>query len=112
MYIEQGGEGADLLVMLHGMGATAAVWSPMCAQAGERWRGHWLVVDLPGHGGSDPQETYPVGQYAASVARAMLPHVDELRPIHNLESMRELVQALSGGAAKGYDPKEMLRKAA
>ncbi|MEJ8814563.1 alpha/beta hydrolase [Variovorax ureilyticus] len=76
MYIEQGGEGADLLVMLHGMGATAAVWSPMCAQAGERWRGRWLAVDLPGHGGSDPQETYPVGQYAASVARAMLPHVD------------------------------------
>jgi uncharacterized protein len=48
----------------------------------------------------------------AKGVRAMLPHIDELRPIHNLESMRELVQALSGGAAKGYDPKEMLRKAA
>jgi uncharacterized protein with von Willebrand factor type A (vWA) domain len=48
----------------------------------------------------------------AKGVRTMLPHVDELRPIHNLDSMRELVQALSGGAAKGYDPKEMLRKAA
>ncbi len=28
--------------------------------------------------------------------RAMLPHVDELRPIHNLDSMAELVRALSG----------------
>ena len=27
--------------------------------------------------------------------RTMLPHVDELRPIHNLESMAELVRALS-----------------
>lgn len=76
MYIEQGGKGADLLVMLHGLGATAAVWSPMCAQAGERWCGRWLAMDLPGHGESDAQDTYAVGQYAASVARAVLPHVD------------------------------------
>ena len=44
--------------------------------------------------------------------RTMLPHVDELRPIHNLESMTDLVRALSGAPAKAYDPKEMLRKVA
>ena len=44
--------------------------------------------------------------------RTMLPHVDELRPIHNLESMGALVAALSGGAAKGYDPKAMLKQVA
>jgi uncharacterized protein len=48
----------------------------------------------------------------AKGVRTMLPHVDELRAIHNLDSMRDLVAALSGAAAKGYDPKEMLRKAA
>jgi uncharacterized protein with von Willebrand factor type A (vWA) domain len=48
----------------------------------------------------------------AKGVRAMLPHVDELRPIHNLESMTELVRALSGAAAKGYDPKLMLRHVA
>ena len=48
----------------------------------------------------------------AKGVRTILPHVDELRAIHNLDSMRELVAALSGGAAKGYDPKEMLRRAA
>jgi hypothetical protein len=42
----------------------------------------------------------------------MLPHVDELRPIHNLESMAELVRALSGAPAKGYDPKQMLKNVA
>jgi uncharacterized protein with von Willebrand factor type A (vWA) domain len=48
----------------------------------------------------------------AKGVRTIMPHVDELRAIHNLDSMRELVEALSGGAAKGYDPKEMLRRAA
>ena len=33
--------------------------------------------------------------------RAMLPHVDELRPIHNLDSMAELVRALSGQGTGG-----------
>jgi uncharacterized protein with von Willebrand factor type A (vWA) domain len=45
----------------------------------------------------------------AKGVRAMLPHVDELRPIHNLDSMIELVRALSGRPAKGYDPKQMLK---
>jgi uncharacterized protein len=47
----------------------------------------------------------------AKGVRTMLPHVDELRPIHNLESMTELLRALSGAPAKGYDPKRMLKVA-
>jgi uncharacterized protein with von Willebrand factor type A (vWA) domain len=42
----------------------------------------------------------------------MLPHVDELRPIHNLDSMKELVRALSGAPAKGYNPKDLLKQVA
>jgi uncharacterized protein with von Willebrand factor type A (vWA) domain len=48
----------------------------------------------------------------AKGVRAMLPHVDELRPIHNLDAMMDLVRALSGAGAKGYDPKAMLRQVA
>jgi hypothetical protein len=48
----------------------------------------------------------------AKGVRTMLPHVDELRPIHNLDSMTELVRALSGAPAKGYEPRAMLRKVA
>src|SRR5262245_6315140 len=48
----------------------------------------------------------------AKGVQAMLPHVDELRPVHNLESMAELVRALSGAPAKGYDPKQMLERVA
>ena len=48
----------------------------------------------------------------AKGVRTMLPHVDELRPIHNLQSMAELGRALSGASAKSYDPKELLRQVA
>jgi uncharacterized protein len=48
----------------------------------------------------------------AKGVRAMLPHVDELRSIHNLESMTDLVRALSGVPAKGYNPKALLRHVA
>lgn len=48
----------------------------------------------------------------AKGVRTMLPHVDELRPIHNLNAMTDLVRALSGASTKGYDPKQMLRQVA
>jgi uncharacterized protein with von Willebrand factor type A (vWA) domain len=44
--------------------------------------------------------------------RAMLPHVDELRPIHNLETMGELVSALSDRSVRSGDPKAWLEKVA
>ncbi len=43
--------------------------------------------------------------------RAMLPHVDEFRPIHNLESMGELVAALSKGGGSA-DPKAWMQSVA
>jgi uncharacterized protein with von Willebrand factor type A (vWA) domain len=48
----------------------------------------------------------------AKGVQTMLPHVDELRSIHNLESMKELVRALSGAPAKGYNPKDLLKQIA
>ena len=44
--------------------------------------------------------------------KVMLPHVDEMRPIHNLESMKELCQALSATQGRGTDPKLWLRRGA
>jgi uncharacterized protein with von Willebrand factor type A (vWA) domain len=44
--------------------------------------------------------------------KAMLPHVDELRPIHNLESMTALCRSLSGEADSAGDRKGDLSRAA
>jgi uncharacterized protein len=44
--------------------------------------------------------------------QTMLPHVDEFRPIHNLESMTDLCRALSAHGGRAGDPKEWLRRVA
>ena len=44
--------------------------------------------------------------------RTMLPHVDEFRPIHNLESMASLVAALERGGDRAGDPKAWMQKVA
>ncbi|WP_406854011.1 vWA domain-containing protein [Alsobacter sp. KACC 23698] len=44
--------------------------------------------------------------------RAMLPHVDEFRPIHNLQSMETLAQALSSSGTGDADPRRWLSKVA
>jgi uncharacterized protein with von Willebrand factor type A (vWA) domain len=44
--------------------------------------------------------------------RTILPHVDEFRPIHNLDSIAELCRALSADGARGGGTKEWLRQVA
>jgi pimeloyl-ACP methyl ester carboxylesterase len=59
-----GGSGGPLLVLLHGLGASADVWHGVA----EHWDGRWLAPDLPGHGGSDPLPRYSFGAMTAAVA--------------------------------------------
>lgn len=47
----------------------------------------------------------------AAGIKAMLPHVDEFRTIHNLKSMGDLVRALDRRADTAADPKAWLKKA-
>jgi uncharacterized protein with von Willebrand factor type A (vWA) domain len=44
--------------------------------------------------------------------RTMLPHVDEFRPIHSLESMAALVAALQGGGDRAGDPRAWMQRVA
>jgi pimeloyl-ACP methyl ester carboxylesterase len=67
IHIERGGEEGPLLVLLHGLGATAGVWAPMLDRAVGRWPGRWLTVDLPGHGGSGRLSSYRLDDYAAAL---------------------------------------------
>jgi pimeloyl-ACP methyl ester carboxylesterase len=63
-----GGAGQPLLLLLHGLGATAHVWEGWRPFLDERWPGRWVAPDLPGHGGSAPLDRYSFGALAAAVA--------------------------------------------
>ena len=48
----------------------------------------------------------------AKGVQTMLPHVDEFRPIHNLEAIADLCRALSASGRRSGDPKRWLSDAA
>ena len=63
--------GADLLVLLHGLGATGDVWSPFREARPEWFRGRILIPDLPGHGGSSRLDDYSIPNVAQAVAEML-----------------------------------------
>ncbi|RYP83423.1 alpha/beta hydrolase [Nocardioides guangzhouensis] len=63
-----GRDDGPLLVMLHGLGATAEVWRGVEALLPDAWEGGWLAVDLAGHGRSPALPTYSFAGHAAAVA--------------------------------------------
>ncbi len=52
----------------------------------------------------NPLLRFDAFQARAGGIRAMLPHVDEFRPIHSLASMEALVRALAGSGERSGDP--------
>jgi pimeloyl-ACP methyl ester carboxylesterase len=69
---DHGGEGQQLLVLLHGLGATRHVWKPMLAQA--RWSGRWITPDLRGHGASPHAGDYSLAAHAGDIAELVNAH--------------------------------------
>lgn len=65
---ERGGTGARTVLLVHGLGATGAVWNGVRRCIEQRLQAQWIVVDLSGHGGSEWRSTYSVGEMAAELA--------------------------------------------
>ncbi len=63
-----GGSGDSLLVLLHGLGATGAVWDRLLPLVERSWPGSWAVPDLRGHGRSAAEPPYGYAVHAADVA--------------------------------------------
>jgi pimeloyl-ACP methyl ester carboxylesterase len=61
------GTDGPAVLLLHGLGATGAVWDGLLERPGYRW----LAPDLPGHGGSARLPRYSFGGLAAAVADAL-----------------------------------------
>jgi len=67
LYVASGGSGARLVVLLHGLGATGAVWHGVTRQIEQRgWR--WIAPDLRGHGRSASAGPFGLGNHAADIA--------------------------------------------
>ena len=71
IHTESGGSGGPVLVMLHGIGANAAVWNRMLPVVERRWPGRWIAADLRGHGRSAHAPPYGYAGFAADVAGAI-----------------------------------------
>ena len=108
VYVEAGGAGPGLLVLLHGLGATGAVWRPFVEVMAGRWRGRWLAIDLPGHGASAPAESYGIDQQAAILGSTLQSCVQVGEPLTLVGHSLGGVLALAlGSAGHGVIPDQV-----
>ena len=63
-----GGSGEHLLLLLHGLGATGAVWDRVLPLVESSGPGPWAVPDLRGHGRSIAEPPYGYAVHAADTA--------------------------------------------
>jgi pimeloyl-ACP methyl ester carboxylesterase len=61
--VRHGGRGGPVVLLLHGLGATAEVWDGLIPLL----PGAWVAPDLPGHGGSAPLPHYTFPAVADAV---------------------------------------------
>lgn len=75
VFVRRGGGGdGPVLLLLHGLGASGAVWDGLTALLPDHWPGPWVAPDLPGHGRSAPLAgRYSFGALAAAVAAPVEP---------------------------------------
>jgi pimeloyl-ACP methyl ester carboxylesterase len=117
VHLERGGDSGPTVLLLHGSGATGAVWAPVLAELG---RLRWIVVDLPGHGRSGWLPSYHHHDYAAAIRKALGTADIDLVVGHSLGALVALtladdvhVGAVTAIAMKvGWTPEQLSRRAA
>ena len=97
-----GGTGDPLLLLLHGLGATAAVWRRLLPLVAESWPGRWAAPDLRGHGLSRSEAPYGYAVHAADVA-GLAAELDATRVTVLGHSFGGVVGAVLGGGWYGVD---------
>jgi pimeloyl-ACP methyl ester carboxylesterase len=97
-----GGTGDRLLLLLHGLGATAAVWRRVLPLVEESWDGRWAAPDLRGHGLSVAEPPYGFAVHAADMA-ALAAELGPSRVTVLGHSFGGVVGAVLGGGWFGID---------
>lgn len=90
---EHGGCDGPLLVLLHGLGANAAVWDGLKPMVATRWPGRWIIPDLRGHGRSSHRGPYSIKAHAGDVARLCTGHDDVTLLGHSMGGLIALALA-------------------
>jgi uncharacterized protein with von Willebrand factor type A (vWA) domain len=57
----------------------------------------------------NPLLRYEGFQARAAGIRAMMPYIDEFRPVHSLESLADLARALAARRREEHDPRRWLK---
>ena len=60
----------------------------------------------------NPLLRYEGFEALAGGIKAMMPHVDEFRPVHSLDSLRDLAIALAGAPGAEHDPRKWMKRGA
>jgi pimeloyl-ACP methyl ester carboxylesterase len=107
IFVERGGEGERLLVLLHGLGAAAAVWRPLIQILKREWNGRWLAPDFRGHGRSVKSGPFMFGQHAEDVS-AIIKNEGAEEILLLGHSFGGVIAALIGSGAFGVRPKASL----
>lgn len=121
VHLERGGDTGPTVLLLHGSGATAAVWAPVLRELGNGGL-RWITVDLPGHGRSEWLPAYHHRDYAAVVGKAVDMSEIDLVVGHSLGALVALtladgthgvrVGAVTAIAMKvGWTPEQLSRRA-
>ncbi|MDE2385634.1 MAG: VWA domain-containing protein [Alphaproteobacteria bacterium] len=97
------GQGAEVLLMSDGLERDdiAALSAEMQRLHRSARRITWL----------NPLLRYDKFEAAASGIRAIMPHVDAFRPVHNLDSIADLARSLASRPGAPHDPKKWLETA-
>lgn len=106
LYAERGGQGAGLVVLLHGLGATGAVWRGLAAGIEARGQ-RWIAPDFRGHGLSPAAGPFGFGVHAADLA-LLLAEEDPARITVLGHSFGGVIGALLAGGLFGPAPARLV----
>ena len=111
LFTLRGGANGPLLVLLHGLGANANVWTPILEHVARDWPGRWIAPDLRGHGRSFMHGPFGIGIHAADVAQLIARETanDENPDVTIVgHSFGGVVAGLLGSGMFGITPREIV----
>jgi pimeloyl-ACP methyl ester carboxylesterase len=107
LWSAHGGAGADLMVLLHGIGGNATVWEPFIAHLEAQGRHRWLAPDLRGHGRSTMDGPFEFAQHAADIA-GLLRGEEPARVVVLGHSFGGVIAAHLGSGRYGFTPSRIV----